>query len=94
MRFKAWHFINCKPIVSYLIAVFKKVLKPKLIERVSNANKQKNINFFFQIHCDLGTDSLKKYLLDADIPKDYGGKGPSLQELQGEYNILPLTDTE
>jgi hypothetical protein len=66
LRLEGLYLVNAPPFVSKLLAIFKAVLKPKIFDRI-------------QVHQD--TECLRQLLGNDALPADYGGNGPSLQDL-------------
>ncbi|KAJ3624287.1 hypothetical protein MTP99_017925 [Tenebrio molitor] len=63
---EALYIVNAPSFTSNVMAIFKSLMKPKIFNRI-------------QVHQD--TEVLKELFSDEDLPRDYGGKGPTLQEL-------------
>ncbi|KAJ3624285.1 hypothetical protein MTP99_017923 [Tenebrio molitor] len=63
---EAYYIVNAPSFTSKLIAICKSLMKPKIFNRI-------------QVHQD--TEILKELFSAEDLPRDYGGKGPTLQEL-------------
>ncbi|XP_044254918.1 retinol-binding protein pinta-like [Tribolium madens] len=66
IRSEAIYILNSPSYVSVVISILKSVLKPKIFERVQVCEN---------------TEILKTIFSKDDIPKDYGGEGPTLEEL-------------
>ncbi|RZC34275.1 CRAL TRIO domain containing protein [Asbolus verrucosus] len=66
IRLKALYFINSFPYIRHVIVLLKLILKPKIFQRIYVCEDSAILNEIFS----------KKTL-----PKDYGGQGPSLDEL-------------
>ncbi|KAJ3618934.1 hypothetical protein MTP99_005732 [Tenebrio molitor] len=66
LRLKKIYFINAPPYVSMLLSILKVVLKPKIYNR---------------LQVDQKAEVLKEVFTDDTLPKDYGGEGPSLEEM-------------
>jgi hypothetical protein len=66
LRLEAIYLLNAPSFVLQLMAMLKSVLKPKIFNRI-------------EVHQD--TEVLTQIFTSDDLPKDYGGNGPSLQEL-------------
>lgn len=65
------HFINGPYNVHVVLNMFKKLMKPKLRERVN-------------AHSD-GRTALQSLVPIDNLPRDFGGKGPSIEELAGTF---------
>jgi hypothetical protein len=66
MRLKSLYIINSPSYVTIVTSILKTTMKPKLFERVQ----------FFE-----DANILKQFFSVDELPKDYGGEGPSLQQL-------------
>ncbi|RZC37727.1 CRAL TRIO domain containing protein [Asbolus verrucosus] len=67
-RLKAVYVINSRPYVSLVMPIVKMLLKPKIYQRI-------------YIHED--SEILHKLFSKDTLPRDYGGEGPSLDDLNG-----------
>ncbi|EFA02785.1 clavesin-1 [Tribolium castaneum] len=72
IRSEGIYILNSPSYVSVVISILKSVLKPKIFERVQVCEN---------------TDILKTIISSEDIPKDYGGEGPTLEELHEMVNL-------
>ncbi|RZC41034.1 CRAL TRIO domain containing protein [Asbolus verrucosus] len=66
IRLKALYFINSFPYIRHVIAFLKLILKPKIFQRIYVCEDSAILNEIFS---------------KETLPKDYGGQGPSLDEL-------------
>ncbi|RZC39701.1 CRAL TRIO domain containing protein, partial [Asbolus verrucosus] len=66
MRMKGMYIINSFPYVRPVIAFLKLILKPKIFQRIYVCEDSTILNEIFS---------------KETLPKDYGGQGPSLNEL-------------
>ncbi|RZC42357.1 CRAL TRIO domain containing protein [Asbolus verrucosus] len=66
IRLKALYFINSFPYIRPVIAFLKLILKPKIFQRIYVCEDSAILNEIFS---------------KQTLPKDYGGQGPSLDEL-------------
>ncbi|KAJ3644406.1 hypothetical protein Zmor_022140 [Zophobas morio] len=66
LRWKSAYIVNSPPYMTVLMAFVKTVMKPKMFERM---------------HVVADSKILSEVFSEEELPKDYGGQGPSLQEL-------------
>ncbi|KAJ3619002.1 hypothetical protein MTP99_005792 [Tenebrio molitor] len=66
LRVRAVYLLNTPSYMSSILAFLKTLLKPKLFSRI-------------HVHQDV--EVLKEIFSDDILPKDYGGSGPSLEQL-------------
>jgi hypothetical protein len=83
MRIKQIYIVNGPSYVAQLLALLKAVVNPKIFNRVSRysccySTITRNFN---QIEVCRDESVLKNLMPRDDLPKDYGGDGPSLEEL-------------
>lgn len=86
MRVKQIYIVNGPSYVAQLLALLKAVVNPKIFNRVSRysccySTITRNFN---QIEVCRDESVLKNLMPRDDLPKDYGGDGPSLEELNGK----------
>ncbi|XP_063917461.1 retinol-binding protein pinta-like [Zophobas morio] len=72
LRLKKVLLLNCPSYVSILSAILKVVVKPKIFDRI-------------EFHQD--AEVLKEIICKEELPKEYGGEGPSLDQ----YNVMMQT---
>ncbi|KAJ3644405.1 hypothetical protein Zmor_022139 [Zophobas morio] len=68
LRLKKLIYVNCPSFTSVLVSVLKAVMKPKIFTRL-------------ELHEDAAV--LKDFFPQDELPRDYGGEGPSLDQLNG-----------
>ncbi|KAJ3624282.1 hypothetical protein MTP99_017920 [Tenebrio molitor] len=72
LRTRTIHVLNTPSYISNILAFLKTLLKPKLFSRI-------------HIHQD--AEVLKEIFSDDILPKDYGGSGPTLEQLNGLMKV-------
>jgi hypothetical protein len=76
LRIKGVYYVNSPAYVSILMTIMKSILTPKIFDRI-------------QVYQD--AEILKKIFTNDALPKDYGGGGPSFEDLN-EMTRLKLTE--
>ncbi|XP_067015371.2 retinol-binding protein pinta isoform X2 [Anabrus simplex] len=71
IRVKGWHYIHVHPIFDKLFLFASQFVKEKIIRRV-------------HFHGD-NMESVYQHIPKSVLPKDYGGDGPSVEELTAEW---------
>ncbi|KAJ3624270.1 hypothetical protein MTP99_017908 [Tenebrio molitor] len=66
LRLKASYYVNRPSYISIMLKILKSLMKPKIFQRI-------------QVHQD--EEVLKQIFSREALAKDYGGEGPSLDEL-------------
>jgi hypothetical protein len=66
LRLKNIYYLNSPSYVSILLSIMKSVVKEKIFDRI-------------QVHQD--AEVIKQILTKDTLPKDYGGEGPALEDL-------------
>ncbi|KAH0815866.1 hypothetical protein MTP99_017921 [Tenebrio molitor] len=72
LRPRTIHLLNTPSYISNILAFLKTLLRPKLFNR---------------IHVHRDNEVLKEIFSDNILPKDYGGSGPSLEQLNGLMQV-------
>ncbi|XP_068915656.1 retinol-binding protein pinta-like isoform X1 [Tenebrio molitor] len=72
LRAKALYLLNTPSYISNILAFLKTLVKPKQFNRI-------------HIHKD--AEVLKEIFTEDILPKDYGGSGPSLEQLNGLMKV-------
>lgn len=95
-RLKSLCFVHFPKWGEIALNLVKKVIKPKLYERVSLgflAKLKKNI-FFYKIKFYDDFESLKEVFPEEVLPVDFGGVGYTLEQLGGNlllyYNLVMI----